>query len=75
MITDRIHVLHILLFLISILLSRAFFFTIDDPEGPNLLIVSLLALFLYGALLLVIRLIVLVYNKRNKKHDKLHDTL
>ena len=37
--------------------SRTLFFLFDDPEGPNLLIVTVLALLLYGASLLVWRFI------------------
>jgi hypothetical protein len=37
----------IILFVISMFVSRSMFFFIDDPEGPNLLIVTVLALILY----------------------------
>ncbi len=37
----------IVLFIISMLCSRALFLLVDDPEGPNLLIVTMLAVILY----------------------------
>jgi len=36
-----------ILLLISFTISRVVFFLTDDPEGPNLLIVTVLAMFLY----------------------------
>jgi amino acid permease len=41
----------------SLLLSRSIFFFIDDPEGPNLLIVSVLALFIYIVIYFIYKLI------------------
>lgn len=38
---------HIILGLVSLVLSRLTFMLIDDPEGPNLLIVVGLALVIY----------------------------
>ena len=43
----------LILGLTSVVLSRAIFFLIDDPEGPNLLIVMVLAAFIFLLLLLV----------------------
>ncbi len=40
---------------ISFILSRLAFFLIDDPEGPNLLIVSVLALIIFSLLRLGVR--------------------
>lgn len=37
-----------MLAVISVIFSRLFFTLLDDPEGPNLLIVSVLAALLYG---------------------------
>ena len=39
----------LLLVITAFVLSRALFFFFHDPEGPNLLIVTVLALILYGA--------------------------
>lgn len=39
----------ILLGVVSLLVSRAIFFLINDPEGPNLLIVTVLAAVIYSA--------------------------
>ncbi len=38
----------IILGVTAVTLSRLFFYFLDDPEGPNLLIVLVLAAFLYG---------------------------
>ena len=39
----------LLLVITAFVLSRALFFVFHDPEGPNLLIVTVLALILYSA--------------------------
>ena len=39
----------LLLVITALACSRALFFFFHDPEGPNLLIVTVLALILYGA--------------------------
>jgi len=39
----------LLLVVIALVCSRALFFFFNDPEGPNLLIVTVLALILYSA--------------------------
>jgi O-antigen/teichoic acid export membrane protein len=39
--------IHIILIITSLLLSRSIFFFIDDPEGPNLVVVIGLALIIY----------------------------
>ena len=39
----------LLLVITAFVCSRALFFFFHDPEGPNLLIVTVLALILYGA--------------------------
>ena len=39
----------LLLVVTALVCSRALFFFFNDPEGPNLLIVTVLALILYGA--------------------------
>lgn len=39
----------LLLVITALVLSRALFFFFHDPEGPNLLIVTILALILYSA--------------------------
>ncbi len=41
----------------SLICSRATFFFIDDPEGPNLLIVSVLAAIIFFAALGVYKII------------------
>lgn len=41
----------VLLFILSLILSRTVFWFIDDPEGPNLLIVTVLAIIIYACLL------------------------
>lgn len=41
----RIH--HLILFITSLLCSRAMFSLFNDPEGPNLLIVVVMALIIY----------------------------
>lgn len=43
----------IILAIISILVSRALFLLIDDPEGPNLLIVMVGAVIVYVVLLII----------------------
>jgi predicted neutral ceramidase superfamily lipid hydrolase len=43
----------LLLVITSFVLSRALFFFFHDPEGPNLLIVTALALILYSASVIV----------------------
>lgn len=45
----------ILLAIIALLGSRAMFFFIDDPEGPNLLIVTVTALVVYSLSLVAFR--------------------
>lgn len=42
-----------ILLIISFTISRFTFFLIDDPEGPNLLIVSVLAMLIFVPLSLV----------------------
>ena len=42
-----------ILLIISFAISRLLFFLVDDPEGPNLLIVTVLAILIYVPLLLV----------------------
>lgn len=41
----------------AVLLSRAVFFFIDDPEGPNLLVVTVLGAIVLGLTLLVLRFV------------------
>lgn len=41
---------NILLLIVAFVCARGIFFLIDDPEGPNLLIVTVLALVLYTIL-------------------------
>lgn len=43
----------LILLIISFAISRLVFFLIDDPEGPNLLIVSVLAMLLFAPLSLI----------------------
>jgi hypothetical protein len=45
----------LLLVFAAFVCSRALFFFFNDPEGPNLLIVTVLALVLYGASFIVWR--------------------
>lgn len=47
----------IILGVISLLCSRGLFFFVNDPEGPNLLIVTVLAVIIYISLLFIARLI------------------
>jgi len=47
----------LLLVVTALVCSRALFFFFNDPEGPNLLIVTVLALILYGASFLAWRFI------------------
>lgn len=49
--SKNIHLL--ILSLASMLISRGLFLFIDDPEGPNLLIVLVLAFVIYGVLLFI----------------------
>jgi len=42
-----------ILLIISFTISRFVFFLIDDPEGPNLLIVSALAMIIFVPLTLI----------------------
>lgn len=53
-----------ILLILSFAISRLLFFFVDDPEGPNLLIVTVLALFIFVP-------VSLMYLKisRNKKRD------
>jgi uncharacterized membrane-anchored protein len=46
--------------IISVLLSRLTFFLINDPEGPNLLIVTVLAVVIFFVILSVYKLITLI---------------
>ena len=46
----------LLLVITAFVLSRALFFFFQDPEGPNLLIVTVLALILYSASIIAWRL-------------------
>jgi hypothetical protein len=41
-----------ILLIISFAISRLVFFLVDDPEGPNLLIVTVLAMFMFVPLFL-----------------------
>ena len=47
----------LLLVITALVCSRTLFFFFHDPEGPNLLIVTVLALILYGASFLAWRFI------------------
>ncbi len=47
----------LLLGITAFVCSRTLFFLFHDPEGPNLLIVTILALILYGASFIVWRFI------------------
>ncbi|MEN9649452.1 MAG: hypothetical protein RL094_419 [Candidatus Parcubacteria bacterium] len=49
--------LRVTLLIASFILSRLMFFLIDDPEGPNLLIVTVLALVIFVMLHTAISLI------------------
>jgi hypothetical protein len=42
---------------VSLMLSRLVFFLINDPEGPNLLIVTVLAVVIFFVILFVYRFI------------------
>lgn len=44
---------HIILAIVSLVLSRATFLLVNDPEGPNLLIVVVLAAIIYAVLLAI----------------------
>ena len=48
----------------AFLCSRALFFFFHDPEGPNLLIVTVLALILYGASFIAWRFIPATASKK-----------
>lgn len=54
----------LVLLIISFTISRLVFFLIDDPEGPNLLIVTVLALLIFVPLAL---LYLLVTKKQSAK--------
>ena len=54
-----------LLLIISLAISRLAFFLIDDPEGPNLLIVTVLAMVIFVPLSFI-------YSKRSKLNKKEH---
>ena len=47
----------LLLVITAFVCSRTLFFLFNDPEGPNLLIVTVLALLLYGASVIAWRFI------------------
>jgi hypothetical protein len=49
--------------IVCLTLSRTTFFFIDDPEGPNLLVVTVLAVFIYVLFLVIYFL----YKKINLK--------
>jgi len=49
--------LNLILIIVSFALSRSAFFLINDPEGPNLLIVSVLALGIFSVLRLFLKLV------------------
>jgi hypothetical protein len=49
------YILNLILIVVSLFLSRAAFYVLDDPEGPNLLIVVLLALVIFLVLRLIIK--------------------
>lgn len=55
---------HALLAVISFLVSRSLFLLVDDPEGPNLLIVTVLALAIYAFLLMLLVCISYLKNRR-----------
>lgn len=42
-----------ILLIVSFIISRLVFFLINDPEGPNLLIVTVLAMFIFVPLSLI----------------------
>lgn len=48
---------HIRLLIISLVLSRIIFYFTEDPEGPNLLIVSVLGLIIFCVLKLLLKFI------------------
>ena len=54
----------LLLLLTAFPISRTLFFLFNDPEGPNLLIVTVLALLLYGASVIAWRFIPATASKK-----------
>ena len=53
-----------LLFVTASLLSRAMFYFIDDPEGPNLLVVGVMGLVVLGVSLVVSRFVLGVKGRK-----------
>lgn len=51
------YISNFILIIISLTISRLVFYFINDPEGPNLLIVTLLAIVIFSILYLVKRII------------------
>jgi hypothetical protein len=51
------YILNILLVVVSFGLSRFAFYLVNDPEGPNLLIVTALAIVIFAVLRLGVKLI------------------
>ena len=54
----------LLLVITALVCSRTLFFFFRDPEGPNLLIVTVLALILYGASFIAWRFIPVTASKK-----------
>jgi hypothetical protein len=55
--------LNILLIVVSFGLSRLTFYLVNDPEGPNLLIVSILAVVIFAVLRLLIKFFLNIFAK------------
>lgn len=51
--TLHTHISNLLLAILSLAVSRGLFYLIDDPEGPNLLIVTVLAIIIFSTLRLI----------------------
>jgi hypothetical protein len=54
-----------LLALVSLVISRVLFSTVNDPEGPNLLIVVVLASAIYIVLLAIYKFVVFYKNGKD----------
>jgi hypothetical protein len=49
------YILNLILVIASFIISRYTFYLMNDPEGPNLLIVTILAIVIFSILRLIIR--------------------
>lgn len=59
---------NIILFILSLVSTKVFFFSLHDPEGSNLLVTSVVTLFLYITYKIIYKLTKILFNIVLKKY-------